>query len=96
VLDTCSRRAVGWAIDARAGADLARNTLSTTINTRKPIAGAVIHGDHGPQFTSWTLTQRAHQARLLPPLGCIGDPYGNLVFESFWDRMKGDLLNRQR
>ena len=56
VLDTFSRRVVGWAIDSRAGADLATNALSMAINAREPKAGAVIHGDHVPQFTSWAFT----------------------------------------
>lgn len=96
VLDTFSRRVVGWAIDSRAGADLATNALSMAINTREPEAGGVIHGDHGPQFTSWTFTQRARQAGLLPSLGSVGDPYDNAVIESFWGRMQVELLNRQR
>ena len=66
------------------------------INTREPKARAVIHGDHGPQFTSWTFTQRARQAGLLPSLGSVGDPYDNAVIESFWGRMPVELLDRQR
>jgi len=38
VLDTLSRRVVGWAIDSRAAADLATNTLSMAIATRAPPA----------------------------------------------------------
>lgn len=67
VLDTFSRQVVG--------ADLAANALSMAINTREPTAGAVIHGDHSAQFTSWTFTQRARQARLLSSMGSVGDPY---------------------
>jgi putative transposase len=48
------------------------------------------------QFTSWTFTERARKAGLLPSLGTIGDPYDNAVIESFWGRMQTELLNRQR
>ena len=48
------------------------------------------------QFTSWTFTERARRAGLLPSLGTIGDPYDNAVAESFWARMQTELLNRQR
>ena len=44
-----------------------------------PAAGGIIHGDHGTQFTSWTFTERARNAGLLPSLGSIGDPYDNAV-----------------
>ena len=66
------------------------------IDSRKPAAGGIIHGDHGTQFTSWTFTERARTAGLLPSLGSIGDPYDNTVAESFWGRMQTELLNRQR
>lgn len=96
VLDTFCRRVVGWAIDSRAGGDLATNALSLAINAREAQAGAVIHGDHGPQFTSWPFTHRARQAGLLPSLGSVDDPWGNAVIESFWGGMQVELLNRQR
>lgn len=54
VLDTFSRPVVGWAIDSRAGADLATNALSMAIATREPQAGTVIRRYPAPQFTSWT------------------------------------------
>jgi transposase InsO family protein len=48
------------------------------------------------QFTSWTFTERARKAGLLPSLGSVGDPYDNAVVESFWGRMQTELLDRQR
>jgi putative transposase len=96
VLDAWSRRVVGWAIDSRQRADLATNALGMAIDSRGPAAGGIIHGDHGTQFTSWTFTERARKAGLLPSLGSIGDPYDNAVAESFWARMQTELLNRQR
>ena len=48
------------------------------------------------RISSWTFTERARKAGLLPSLGTIGDPYDNAVIESFWGRMQTELLNRQR
>ena len=48
------------------------------------------------QLTSWTFTERARRAGLLPSLGTIGDPSDNAVIESFWARMQTELLNRPR
>lgn len=96
MFDTFSRRVVGWATDSRAGADLATNALFMAINARDPQAGAVIHGDHGPKFTSWAFTRLARRAGLLPALSSVGDPNDNVVIESFWGRMQVQLLNRQR
>ena len=60
------------------------------------IPGGIIHGDHGTQFTSWTFTDRARQAGLLPSLGTVGDPYDNAVAEAFWARLQVEVLNRRR
>src|SRR3984885_1351233 len=96
VIDVFSRRVVGWAIDTAQRADLATNALGMAIDSRRPSPGAIIHGDHGTQFTSWAFTTRAKNAGLLPSLGTVGDPYDNAVVESFWGRMQVELLNRQR
>lgn len=96
VLDVFSRRVVGWAIDTTQRAELATNALGMAINSRRPEPGAIIHGDHGTQFTSWAFTSRARNAGLLPSLGTVGDPYDNAVIESFWARMQVELLNRRR
>ena len=96
VIDAYSRRVVGWAIDSAQRADLATSALGMAIDSRSPAAGGIIHGDHGTQFTSWTFTERARKAGLLPSLGSIGDPYDNAVAESFWGRLQTELLNRQR
>ena len=96
VIDVFSRRVVGWAIDTAQRSDLATNALGMAIDSRRPSPGAIIHGDHGTQFTSWAFTSRAKNAGLLPSLGTVGDPYDNAVVESFWGRMQVELLNRQR
>ncbi|MHA6793557.1 IS3 family transposase [Pseudonocardia bannensis] len=99
VLDVFSRRVVGWAIDSRQRADLATSALGMAIDSRGiagQVPGGIIHGDHGTQFTSWTFTERARRAGLLPSLGSVGDPYDNAVAEAFWGRMQTELLDRRR
>lgn len=96
VFDAFSRRVVGWAIDTRARADLATNVLGIAIDSRGDVEGSIIHADHGTQSTSWTFTDRARRAGLLPSLGTVGDPYDNAAAEAFWGRMQAELLNRKR
>lgn len=95
VLDTFSRRVVGWSIDATQTATLVTNALNMAISNRQP-AGTVIHSDHGVQFTSWAFTRRVQEAGLAPSMGSIGDCYDNGMIESFWGRMQTELLNRRR
>ena len=94
VLDTFSRKVVGWAIDSAPNALLVTNALAMAIETRSPKPGTVIHSDHGTVFTSWVFTQRAKDAGLLPSMGAVGSCYDNSMIESFWGRMQTELLNR--
>ena len=49
VLDTFSRRVVGWSIDSSQTAALVSNALSMAIANRDPQGGGIIHSDHGVQ-----------------------------------------------
>jgi transposase InsO family protein len=95
VLDTFSRRVVGWSIDASPTAALVTNSLSMAIGQRRPDR-TVIHSDQGTQFTSWAFTRRALDSGLVPSMGSVGDCYDNAVMESFWSRMQVELLDRKR
>jgi transposase InsO family protein len=88
VLDTFSRRVVGWSIDSSQTAALVTNALSMAIANRDPQAGIVVHSDHGVQFTSWAFTDRAKRSGLVPSMGSIGDCYDNAMIESFWAECK--------
>ena len=95
VLNTYSRRVVGWSIDSAQTATLVTNALSMAIDNRQP-DGTIIHSDQGVQFTSWLFTQRIKDAGLTPSMGSIGDCFDNSMIESFWSRMQVELLDRKR
>jgi transposase InsO family protein len=96
VLDTFSRRVVGWAIETSPTAALVTNALAMAIEQRKPANGTVIHSDHGTQYTSWAFTERAVASGLVPSMGSVGDCFDNAMIESFWGRMQVELLDRKR
>jgi transposase InsO family protein/transposase-like protein len=96
VLDVFSRRVVGWSIDSSPTATLVTSALGMAIDARRPEPGALIHSDHGTQFTSWAFTKRAVDSGLVASMGSIGDCYDNVVVESFWARMQVELLDRRR
>lgn len=96
VLDTCSRRIVGWSIDTTQDADLVVNALDMAIKQRRVKEGSIVHADHGVQFTSWSFTERVRNAGLMPSFGSIGDAFDNAWMESFWSSMQNELLDRQR
>jgi putative transposase len=96
VLDSFSRRVVGWSIDAAPTAALVTNALGMAIDRRIPPTGAVVHSDQGVQFASWAFTQRDRDSGLVPSMGSVGDCYDNAMIEAFWSRMQVELLDRQR
>jgi putative transposase len=66
VLDTFSRRVVGWSIDSSQTAALVTNALGMAIANRDPQPGVIVHSDHGVQFTSWAFTDRVKRSGLVP------------------------------
>ncbi len=48
------------------------------------------------QFGSCAFTERARDDGLLASMGSIGDCYDNSMMESFWSRMKVELLDRKK
>jgi len=98
VLDTYSRRVVGWSIDASPTAALVTNALGMAIDTRIDKASeaeTIIHSDQGVQFGSWAFTKRARDSGLLASMGSVGDCYDNSMIEAFWSRMQVELLDRK-
>ena len=99
VLDTYSRRVVGWSIDSSQTAALVTNALGMAIDSRlgkSTESGTIIHSDQGVQFGSWVFTKRAKDSGLLASMGSIGDCYDNSMIESFWSRMQVELLDRKK
>ena len=96
VLDTCSRRIVGWSIDSVQDTTLVVNALDMAIKQRQTKPGSIVHADHGTQFTSWSFTERIREAGLMPSFGSVGDAFDNAMMESFWSSMQNELLDRKR
>jgi transposase InsO family protein len=87
VLDTFSRRIIGWSIDSVQNSNLVVNALDMAIKNRRP---------EPSQFTSWVFTNRIRSAGLMPSFGTVGDGLDNAMMESFWSSMQIELLNRKR
>ena len=75
VMDTCSRRIVGWSIDTVQDAQLVINALDMAISQRQTRKGGIVHADHGVQFTSWAFTDKVRTAGLMPSFGSVGDAF---------------------
>jgi putative transposase len=96
VMDTFSRKIVGWSIDSVQNSNLVVNALDMAIKNRRPAVGGIVHADHGVQFTSWSFGEKIRSAGLMPSFGTVGDGLDNAMIESFWSSMQIELLDRQK
>jgi putative transposase len=94
VLDTYSRKVVGWSManDLRTG--LVLDALNMAIYTRRPSSGLIHHSDRGSQYTSVEFGSRLKEAGLLPSMGSVADAYDNSMAESFISTLKRELIHR--
>ncbi len=95
VKDACSRRIVGYSIDARMRSSLAVAALQMAISRRNP-SGTVIHSDRGSQFRSKKFVRALSDAGLLGSMGRVGACADNAAMESFFALLQKNVLNRRR
>jgi putative transposase len=94
VLDTFSRRIVGWAMASHLRTELVLEALNMAIFQRKPL-GVIHHSDQGTQYTSIDFGKRCKQAGVRPSMGSVGDCYDNAMCESFFATLECELIDRQ-
>jgi len=95
VKDACSKRIVGYSIDARMTSDLAVNALRNALALRGPVE-AIVHSDRGSQFRSHAYVRALRDAQLRGSMGRVGACADNAAMESFFSLLQKNVLNRQR
>jgi putative transposase len=95
VKDACSKRIVGYSIDARMTSELAVNALRNAVALRGP-AEVIVHSDRGSQFRSHRYQRELRAARLRGSMGRIGTCADNAAMESFFSLQQKNVLNRRR
>jgi len=94
VLDRCTRRCVGWAMDDTLATTLPLAALDMALKQRRPTAGLVHHSDRGVQYASAAYRQRLVLAGVIPSMSRPGNCYDNAAMESFWSSLKRELVHR--
>jgi putative transposase len=94
VLDTYSRRVVGWSMANNLRTELVLDAVNMAIYTRRPSPGLIHHSDRGSQYTSVEFGSRLKEAGLLPSMGSVADAYDNSMAESFVSTLKRELIHR--
>ncbi|WP_405728568.1 IS3 family transposase [Streptomyces sp. NBC_01537] len=96
VIDLCSRRLAGWAIADHMRAELVTDALAAAIRTRGSLAGAVMHTDHGSQYTSRTFAEACRSAGVRQSMGAVGSSTDNAAAESFDVSFKRETLKGRK
>ena len=94
VLDTYSRKVVGWSMANNLKTELVLDALNMAVYTRRPKPGLIHHSDRGSQYTSVEFSSRLREAGLLPSMGSVADAYDNSMAESFVSTLKRELIHR--
>ena len=93
ILDACSRKIVGWAMETHLRTELVLKALEMALAQRRP-GGVIHHSDQGSQYTALAFGKRLKQAGVRPSMGTVGDCFDNAMCESFFATLECELLQR--
>ena len=92
VMDLYSRTIVGWKPDTSMTEKLAMDALSMAFANRNVQLGLIIHSDRGVQFRSVKYLDMIRSRDCLPSMSRQGNCWDNAVMESFYSRLKVELI----
>ncbi|WCD91079.1 hypothetical protein KPP03845_200040 (plasmid) [Streptomyces xanthophaeus] len=92
VIDLCSRRLAGWAIADHMRTELVIDALAAAERTRGSLDGAIMHTDHGSQYTSRAFAEACRSAGVRQSMSAIGSSADNAAAESFNATFKRETL----
>jgi putative transposase len=96
VMDLCSRKVVGWAMQDNLDTSLVSSALQMALTHRQPPPGLLHHSDRGCQYASAAYRAQLRRAGLQSSMSRKANCYDNAVIESFWSTLKNELLLDQR
>jgi transposase InsO family protein len=93
VIDCCSRKLVGWAVADHMRTSLVTDALKAALADRGSLRGAIVHADHGAQYTSKDYAQLCDQLGVTLSLGAVGTSADNALAESLNATLKRETLS---
>ena len=94
ILDSFSRRVIGWALGKTLESDLALAALRMAIRRGRVQPGLVHHSDRGSQYASRAYTDLLNQHGIRISMSRRGNPYDNAQAESFMKTLKYEEVYR--
>jgi transposase InsO family protein len=93
VLDVCSRRVVGWAMDRHMDAGLVERALQMAPSHRRPPEGVLHHSDRVSQYASHDYQKLLGAHKMQVSMSRKGDCYDNAMMESFFSTLKSECAD---
>jgi len=88
ILDTFSRKAIGYALSRNVDTRLALDALLMAIHDRQPVTGCIHHSDRGIQYASCDYVKELKFHGFEISMSSKGNPYENAYAESFIKTLK--------
>ena len=90
-MDLWSRRVVGWCLADHMRDELVITALRRALLGRQPADGLILHSDRGGQYASKEF-RKLLAGKYLQSMSRAGECYDNATAESFWSRLKAEVL----
>ncbi len=94
VLDTYSRKIVGWAMEKSHDAELVKTALRLALLNRQPAAGLIHHSDRGSEYASTSYQTLLQEPNIQASMSNTGDCYDNAMMEGFWATLKEECCGQ--
>lgn len=92
LIDLYSRKVIGWSMSERNNIELVLSALTMALERRSPQNKVLHHTDRGNIYGSGEYRNELTNAGLVPSMSKTGDCYDNAVAESFFGRLKNELI----
>lgn len=96
VMDLYSRSIVGWSLDTSMTEKLITDALSMAFNRRDIRPGLIIHSDRGVQYRAQKYIDFMRRHGAVPSMSRKGNCWDNAPMESFFSRLKVELIYTQQ
>ena len=93
ILDSFSRKVVGWSLDRTLASRLPITALEQAIAERQPPPGLVHHSDRGVQYASAEYVRILQHHQMISSMSRPANPYDNASCESFMKTLKREEIH---
>ena len=91
-MDLYSRCIVGWQLESHMREEVVIAALNKALGTRRVKPGLIVHSDRGGQYAGGEFRQLLGKRKIRQSMSRADDPYDNASMESFFSRLKAELL----